>query len=268
MQGFKQESFLADENAADKSPKNFSNSCQVVSFFSPKGKSGRTTLIVNLALALVRITGEPVGIIDADTHFADMDAFLNIEPQSTIVEALRDLSYLKPGTLLDYFEEAVPNVYVLCGAKTPQQAAYVEPEGLTQLIKMARSSFRYVLVDMAPGFNPISIAVAEASQNVFLTAMADNAFEVQHLRRAMEIFESLDNYQQRVGCIISRLQPDMHHARELENQIGCPVMLLPNEYMLCAEAANNGRMALDVGPGSPLTAQIERLAQKLCPEGR
>lgn len=121
---------------------------------------------------------------------------------------------------------------------------------------------------MAPGFNPISIAVAEASQNVFLTAMADNAFEVQHLRRAMEIFESLDNYQQRVGCIISRLQPDMHHARELENQIGCPVMLLPNEYMLCAEAANNGRMALDVGPGSPLTAQIERLAQKLCPEGR
>mgnify|MGYP000343364881 CR=1 FL=1 len=55
----------------------------------------------------------------------------------------------------------------------------------------------------------------------------------------------------------------MHHARELENQIGCPVMLLPNEYMLCAEAANNGRMALDVGPGSPLTAQIERLAQML-----
>ena len=268
MPGFRQESFLADENAANKSPKNYSDVCQVVSFFSPKGKSGRTTIIVNLALALARITGERVGIIDADTHFPDMDAFLNLNPPSTIVEALRDLSYLKSGTLLEYFEEAAPDVYVLCGAKTPQQAAYVDPEGVEQLIQMARPSFRFLLVDLAPGFNPISIAACEASQNVFLTAMADNSFEVQHLQRAMEIFQSLDNYQQRVACIISRLQPDMHHARELEKQIGCPVMLLPNEYMLCAEAANNGRMALDVGPSSPLTAQIERIADKLCVEGR
>lgn len=268
MPGFRQESFLADENAVNKSPKDFSANCQVVSFFSPKGKSGRTTIIVNLALALARITGEPVGIIDADTHFPDMDAFLNLDPQSTIVEALRDLTYLKPGTLLEYFEEAADNVYVLCGAKTPQQAAYVEPKGVTQLINMARTNFRYVLVDLAPGFNPISIAACEASQNVFLTAMADNSFEVQHLQKAMEIFRSLDNYQQRVACIISRLQPDMRRAKELETEIGCPVMLLPNEYMLCAEAANNGRMALDVGPGSPLTTQIERIAQKLCPEGR
>lgn len=267
MAGFKPESFLADENAAG-SPQDYSDRCQIVSFFSPKGKSGRTTLIVNLALALARISGARVGIIDADTHFPDMDAFLNLTPPSTIVEALRDLSYLKPGTLLEYFEEAAPDVYVLCGAKTPQQAAYVEPEGLTQLLKMARTSFRYILVDLAPGFNPISIAASEASQKVFLTAMADNTFEVQHLQKAMEIFRSLDNYQQRVECIISRLAPDMHHAHALEKEIGCPVNILPNEYILCAEAANNGRMALDVGPSSPLTTQIERIAHKLCPEGR
>lgn len=268
MQGFKQESFLADENAATNSPKNYSDVCQIVSFFSPKGKSGRTTIIVNLALALARISGERVGIIDADTHFADMDAFLNLNPPSTVVEALRDISYLKPGTLLNYFEEAADNVYVLCGAKTPQQASYVEPKALEQLLAMARNCFRYVLVDIAPGFNPVSIAACEASQHVFLTSMADDAFEVQHLQRAMEIFHSLSNWQERVSCIISRLQPDMHHALELEKQIGCPVMLLPNEYILCAEAANNGRMALDVGPSSPLTTQIEQIAHKLSPEGR
>ncbi len=266
MQGFKQEGFLADENTTQN--KNYSDSCQVLSFFSPKGKSGRTTIIVNLALALARISGERVGIIDADTHFADMDAFLNLNPPSTIVEALRDLSYLGPGTLLKYFEEAVPDVYVLCGAKTPQQASYVEPDGVEQLIKMARSCFRYILVDIAPGFNPVSIAAAEASQHIFLTSMADGAFEVQHLIKAMEIFKSLDNWQERVSCIISRLEPDMHHAHDLEQEIGCPVALLPNEYLLCAEAANNGRMALDVGPDSPLTAQIESIAHKLCIKGR
>ena len=110
------------------------SNCQVLSFFSPKGKSGRTTLIVNLALALARVSGEKVGIIDAETNFADMDAFLNLNPRSTIVEALRDLSYLTSGTLEKYFEEVSEKVFVLCGAKTPQQAAFVEPEGLTKLI--------------------------------------------------------------------------------------------------------------------------------------
>ena len=244
------------------------SNCEVLSFFSPKGKSGRTTLIVNLALALARVSGEKVGIIDAETNFADMDAFLNLNPRSTIVEALRDLSYLTSGTLEKYFEEVSDKVFVLCGATSPQQAAFVEPEGLTKLINLARPNYRYILVDLAPGFNPISIAAAEASERVYLTTMAGGTFEIKHLQRAMEIFRSLDNWQQRVGCVITRMAPDVRRAKELEEQIGCPVTLIPNEYLLCSEAANNGRMAVDIGSGSPLTQQIDRMAFAIHGEGR
>ena len=236
--------------------------CQVLSFFSPKGKS------VNLALALARVSGEKVGIIDAETNFADMDAFLNLNPRSTIVEALRDLTYLTSGTLEKYFEEVSDKVFVLCGATSPQQAAFVEPEGLTKLINLARPNYRYILVDLAPGFNPISIAAAEASERVYLTTMAGGTFEIKHLQRAMEIFRSLDNWQQRVGCVITRMAPDVRRAKELEEQIGCPVTLIPNEYLLCSEAANNGRMAVDIGSGSPLTQQIDRMAFAIHGEGR
>ena len=244
------------------------SNCQVLSFFSPKGKSGRTTLIVILALALARVSGEKVGIIDAESNFADMDAFLNLNPRSTIVEALRDLSYLTSGTLEKYFEEMSEKVFVLCGAKTPQQAAFVEPEGLTKLINLARPPFRYLLVDLAPGVNPVRIAAAEASEKVYLTTMAGGTFEIKHLQRAMEIFQSLDNWQQRVGCVITRRAPDVRRAKELEERIGCPVTLIPNEYLLCSEAANNGRMALDIGSGAPLTQQIDRMAFAIRGEGR
>ena len=244
------------------------SNCKVLSFFSPKGKSGRTTLIVKLALSLARVSGEKVGIIAAETNFADMDAFLNLNPRSTIVEALRDLSYLTSGTLEKYFEEVSDKVFVLCGAKTPQQAAFVEPEGLTKLLEMARPSFRYLLVDLAPGFNAISIAAAEASEKVYLTTMADGTFEMKHLQRAMEIFRSLDNWQQRLGCVITRMTPDVRRAKELEEEIGCPVTLIPNEYLLCSRAANNGRMAVDIGSGSLLTQQIDRMAFAIHGEGR
>ena len=262
------ESFQKAMEIAFASKVRIGNNCQVLSFFSPKGKSGRTTLIVNLALALARVSGEKVGIIDAETNFADMDAFLNLNPRSTIVEALRDLTYLTSGTLEKYFEEVSDKVFVLCGAKSPQQAAFVEPEGLTKLINLARPNYRYILVDLAPGFNPISIAAAEASEKVYLTTMAGGTFEIRHLERAMEIFRSLDNWQQRVGCVITRMAPDVRRAKELEERIGCPVTLIPNEYLLCSEAANNGRMALDIGSGSPLTQQIDRMAFAIHGEGR
>lgn len=237
--------------------------CEVLSFFAPKGKSGRTTLIVNLALALARASGEKVGIIDAETDFADMESFLNLNSQSTIVEAMRDLQYLTSSTLNRYFEEVSTNVYVMCGAKTPRQAVYLDAPGITRLINLARKNFRYLLVDIASGFKPVSIAACEASDRVYITTMSGGAFEMKHIDRTLEIFHSLDNWKKRVSCVITRMQPDARKRSELEDKFDCPVILLPNEYILCSQAANNGRMAMDVGPQSPLTQQIDIMARAI-----
>lgn len=244
------------------------NKCEVMAFFAPKGKSGRTTLIVNLAMALARASGERVGIIDAETNFADMEAFLNLNPQSTIVEAMRDLQYLTPNTLNRYFEEVNTNVHVMCGARTPQQAAFIDAAGLTKLINLAKKNFSYLLIDIAPGFNNISIAACEAADRAYITIMSGGAFEMQNLEKSLEIFHSLDNWKQRVSCVITRMQPDVHKRIELEDKFGTTVTLLPNEYMLCSQAANNGRMAMDIGPQSPLTQQIDMMAKAIVEAGR
>ena len=242
--------------------------CEVFSFFSPKGKSGRTTMLINLAMCLARTSGEKVAIVDAETNFADVDAFLNLNPRSTIVEALRDLPYLTTSTVERYFEEVNDKVAVLCGARSPQQAAFVEPKGLTGLINLIRHSFRYILIDMSAGFNEANIAAMESSNKVFVTAMAGEAYVIKHMQRSIEVLKSLDNWENRVSCVITRLQPEVRRRAELEQQLGCPVILLPNEYQLCAEAANNGRMALDMGHETPLVQEIERWAEAICAEGR
>lgn len=263
LRSFDADSFVRAVQAAVNN-KAKDNGCVVMSFFAPKGKSGRTTTIVNLAMALARKSGGSVGIIDAETNFADMDVFLNLNPQSTIVEALRDLGYLTPGSLNRYFEEVNEQVKVLCGAKTPQMAAYIEPKGLTKLIELARNNFSYVLIDLPPGFSQVSIAACEASDKIYLTAMSGGAYEVEHLISSMDIFHSLNNWEQRVECIITRMKPDAHTRGDLEQRIGCPVVQLPNEYLLCAAAANNGRMAMDIGPESALTQQIDLMADAIC----
>ncbi len=240
---------------------------EVLAFFSPKGKSGKTTLIANLAMSLAARSGEPVGIIDADLQFGDMAVFFNLEPKSTIVEATRDVKFLSPITLNPYFM-AVPeaeNIRVLCGTKKPEFAEMVEIAPFEDLVRMAQSLFRYVLIDLPPGFNPISVAAAELAATTYMVAMVGGGFEVLHMKRALDVFKAWPDYEQRVKTIFTRVSPCTEKERELlEQELGYPVSsIMPNEYLLVSAAANSGRMAVDVQPDTPLSKNINRLSKDI-----
>ncbi len=238
---------------------------KVVSFFSPKGKSGKTTLIANLAMSLARKSGEQVGIIDADLQFGDMAVFFNLEPRSTIVEAVRDIDFLSPISLNGYFMSVNDQVHVLCGTKNPSLGDKVEIKAFNEMVTMAKGLFRYILIDMPPGFCPMSIEAAEMSDLTYLVAMVNGAYEVKHMRRALEIFEDWEDYRDRVKTVFTRVSPcDIQQQQTLEMMMGYPVeAIIPNAYMVVSNAADNGSMALDLEPNSQLSQNINLLADKL-----
>ena len=238
---------------------------ETYTFFSPKGKSGKTTLIANLALALARRTREQVGIIDADLQFGDMAVFFNLQPATTIVEAVRDSEFLQPVSLASYFVPVTENVHVLCGTRTPNLIDRVSIDGFERVLAMTRSLYRYVLIDVPPAFNPTSIAAAEASDATFLCAMKNDGYEVHHMMRALEIFEDWPDVRERVKPIFTRVSPCNSASREtLSDALGFPVTaVLPNAYDVVSTAADNGRMAVDIEPDSPLTQAVNKLADQL-----
>lgn len=240
---------------------------EVMAFFSPKGKSGKTTLIANLAMSLAAKSGEPVGIIDADLQFGDMAVFFNLEPKSTIVEATRDIKFLSPVTLNPYFLPVpeAENIRVLCGTKMPEFAEMVEIAPFEDMVRMAQSLFRYVLIDLPPGFNPISVAAAEIANTTYIVTMVGGGFEVLHMKRALEIFRAWPDFESRVKTIFTRVSPCTDEERQLlEKELEYPVAaILPNEYLLVSAAANSGRMAVDIQPDTPLSVQISRLSKDI-----
>ncbi|WP_416196756.1 response regulator [Selenomonas sp.] len=235
---------------------------ETITFFSPKGKSGKTTLIANLALALARTTHEQVGIIDADLQFGDMAVFFNLSPASTIVEAVRDVRFLSPVTLAQYFMPVTQNVHVLCGTRTPNLIDRVSIPAFEEIIRMAQSLYRYVLIDVPQAFNPTAIAAAELSDITYLVAMLNDGYEIQHMQRAMEIFEDWPDYEQRALPIFTRVTPcGVARQQELSRQLGYRVAaVIPNAYNVVSAAADKGRMAVDIEPGSELTKFVTKLA--------
>ena len=237
----------------------------VLAFFSPKGKSGKTTLIANLGMALAQKTGQQVGVIDADLQFGDMSVFFNLAPKTTLMEAVRDINFLSPVTLNSYFLPIAENLRVLCGTRRPEYAEMVDIKSFTEVVDMARSMYRYVLIDLPSGFTPISIATAEASDITYLAAMINGTFEIQHMKRALEIFKAWPDYEQRVKTVFTRVEPcDANEQNKLAQAMEYPVSsIIPNEYMLVSSAANNGQMAILEQPDSRFAKMVNQMADDI-----
>ena len=237
----------------------------VIAFFSPKGKSGKTTLIANLGMALAQKTGQQVGVIDADLQFGDMSVFFNLAPKTTIMEAVRDINFLSPVTLNSYFLPIAENLRVLCSTKRPEYAELIDIKAFTEVVDMARSMYRYVLIDIPSGFTPISIATAETSDTTYLVSMINGTFEIQHMRRALEIFKAWPDYEDRVKTIFTRVEPcDASEQSKLAEALGYPkVSVIPNEYMLVSSAANNGQMAILEQPDSKFARFVNQMADEI-----
>ena len=237
----------------------------VIAFFSPKGKSGKTTLIANLGMALAQKTGQQVGVIDADLQFGDMSVFFNLAPKTTLMEAVRDINFLSPVTLNSYFLPIAENLRVLCSVKRPEYAELVDIKAFAEVVSMARSMYRYVLIDIPSGFTPISIATSEASDTTYLVTMINGTFEIQHMQRALEIFKAWPDYEDRVRTIFTRVEPcDANEQAKLVQSLGySKVSIIPNEYMLVSSAANNGQMAILEQPDSKFARFVNQLADEI-----
>ena len=85
------------------------------------------------------------------------------------------------------------------------------------------------------------------------------------MKRALEIFHDWDDFDERVRAVFTRVSPCNEETRQqLEQIVGCRVAgIVPNEYKLVSEAADNGRMAHDISPDSPLMHSINTIADRI-----
>ncbi len=237
---------------------------RIMAFFGPKGRSGCTTLTSALAMALAERSGESVGIIDADLQFGDVSLFFDAEPKHTLLDATRDIQMLSPIVFHNYCEKIIDNVYFLSSPERPEYAELIDAESLISVVRMAGNLFRYVLVDLPSGFNPISIALCEFADTNILTGMLNSGFETAHIKRALEMFSLWGSYGKKIYPVFSRVTPCTEATQQrLEQQLGHPVLeIIPNEYKLLA-LANSGLMKKSMPKDSLFTQKVNHLANEI-----
>jgi pilus assembly protein CpaE len=194
---------------------------QVVTFFSPKGGVGRTTLAVNFAVAARTELGKRVALVDGGLQFGDVGVLLNLNPKNqSIADVARELSGGDLGTLESTLVDHSSGVRVLMAPPSPEMAELVTPDYVSRIIGALRTTHDLVVVDCSPQLQDVTLAFLDQS-DVVLTVLTLEITNIKNIRQFLALAEQLGYPDGKVQLLLNRADSGYGiRLQDVESSIG------------------------------------------------
>ena len=221
----------------------------VVSVFAPKGGVGKTTMAVNMAVALRQQTRSDVLLFDADVGVGNVTSVLDVPYRM----GLADLSDSLPEEWTDAAFEQTVSVHAESGVKVltwgsdPAQSERVSVDLLLAALRWARNHHSYVIVDNHPGYDDRTMAMLAVSNEIFLVVTP----EVGSIRNSSQFLELARELG--LGSVIKVIVNRANHGirvQDMASSLGLPV---------AATVVSNGPKAVIASnEGNPIVTKFPR----------
>ena len=243
-------------------PLNGTANGRVITVFSPKGGTGKTTLSVNLAACLARDPKVNVCIVDLDLAFGDVAITLQLIPEHTIEEAVGSESSLDYALLQKLLTRYSDNILVLAAPTSPDAKERIKPELVGRTLATLRKHFEYVVVDTAPGFDDQVLQAFDATDDLIVLATLDVP-TVKNTKMAMETLDLLDIVKDRRHLVLNRADDEVGlTAQNVESILRLPLSVAIPSDTAVAIATNHGRPLAISQPDHRVSREIAVLAAK------
>src|SRR5438128_7265302 len=177
---------------------------KIITFFSPKGGVGRTTIATNLAVALHQSTGQPVCLVDGSLPFGDIAVILNMSPKAkTIADLVGAFDQVDAEVLESVLVAHSTGIKVLLAPPTPEAAELITGANIKKVLETLRENYAYVVVDTWPSFQEQVLTMLDVA-DVILTLMTLEITSLKNVRVFMEIAEKLGYDDQKVQLVANR----------------------------------------------------------------
>ncbi len=177
---------------------------KVITFFSPKGGVGRTTISTNLAVALHQSTGQPVCLVDGSLPFGDIAVILNMSPKAkTIADLVGAFDQVDAEVMESVLVSHSTGIRVLLAPPNPEAAELITGANIKKVLETLRESYAYVIVDTWPSFQEQVLTMLDVA-DVILTLMTLEITSLKNVRVFMEIVEKLGYDDQKVQLVANR----------------------------------------------------------------
>jgi len=233
---------------------------RIVTVFAAKGGCGKTTLAINLAVALAK-DGRRVCLVDLDLAFGDVAISVQLNPSRTIIDAVRMAGHVDTTGAASLLTRYRPGLDLLLAPVTPGDAEKIPPPLVRELLTVLRGMYDYVVVDTPAQFSePVLIAMDASAHHVLLTTPDVPA--LKNLRVTLDTFDMLSYPADIRSIVLNRSDAKVGlTAEDVARVVRTPIAAQVPSSREVPVSINKGTPIVLDNPAHPVSQAISRFAR-------
>jgi pilus assembly protein CpaE len=234
---------------------------KIITFYSPKGGSGCTTLATNLAVCLIN-EDTSVVIVDGNLQFGDVAVFLNEQGKFSILDLTPRADELDPDIVNSVtIKHSQSGIKILAAPMKPEQSDMVSGDQFSKVLRYMRSMYSYVIVDTASSLQDITASAINNSDLLVLLTTQDIP-SIKNSRLFLDEIDALGFERKRIVFVMNKFDKRIGITPEkvsenLKQEIAA---VIPFEERVIV-SVNRGIPFLLVDKSRPLSRSILSLAE-------
>ncbi len=244
----------------------------LVTFFSPKGGVGTTTLAVNTAVLLAGgdraghgFATQRVLLVDLDLQFGQVATHLNLNPRFDIGGLATDEQALgDPEVAASYLTAHGSGVSVLAAPSIPDAEARIGVDELARIFDLLRPRFDVVVVDCGSQLDPRILWVLEQADTHLFVIFPEIA-ALRATSMMLGYLAETATLRARTEFVVNHIFPkELLKTRDIENLLRArPAAEVPYTEVEMIRAVNEGVPLVTSRPASPAAVALRAVAQNI-----
>jgi pilus assembly protein CpaE len=233
---------------------------RVVTVFSAKGGVGKTTVSTNVAAELAS-GGSRVLLVDLDLAFGDVAICLGIISERTMSDIVAMGGHLDEEGLASVVVRHESGVDVVCAPSSPADADRIPAATVTELLRVAKGRYDYIVVDTPPAFDEHVLAAFDMSDTSILLATLDVP-AVKNLRLTLDTLDLLGHPRESWVVVLNRANSKVGLTiDDVAAALHRPIAVQIPSSVSVPAAANRGVLLVSDDPRHPVSSAIKALVR-------
>jgi pilus assembly protein CpaE len=232
-------------------------------FFGAKGGSGTTTLAVNCAVEVARLSRRSTIIVDLKPGLGEVALFLGVKPRYTVLDALDNLHRIDREFLRELVVKHKSGLEILGGSEHFDRPGASDAGGIEELFRLLARQYEYIVVDAGNQINACAVSAIYTADRMFLVANPDVP-SVRNAQKLLERVRELGASGDRVRLLLNRAaEPFPISPKQIETALGHAVHhTFPSDYKTVSAALNSGVPLAQAG-NSDIATQFDLFTRRV-----
>jgi pilus assembly protein CpaE len=250
-------------SAARRTAAGHGQSASTLLFFGAKGGAGTTTVAVNCAVELARLSGQRTVIVDLKPGLGEVGLFLGVRSRYTLVDALDNMSRLDAEFLRELVAKHKSGLEILAGSDNFDRPNGSDSGAVEEILRHLREEYEYVVIDAGSQINAGIAASLYTADMIGLVANPDVP-SIRNAQRLLDRVRQMGASADRVRLLLNRAaEPFPIPPAQIEAAVGHPIdHMFPSDYKTVSGALNSG-VPLALTGSTPLAAQFDSFTRRM-----